>query len=74
MDRPSTASVRSSVYETVQENGRTYHRYKEGSKLFAQAVSCNTGPVLVLTPDPEYMLPNDDVSAAALCALHRKGP
>ena len=31
--RSSTASLRSSVFEGVQENGRTYHRYKEGSKL-----------------------------------------
>ncbi|PVH88934.1 S-adenosyl-L-methionine-dependent methyltransferase [Cadophora sp. DSE1049] len=27
----STNSVRSSVYNYVEENGRTYHRYKEGS-------------------------------------------
>jgi len=26
----STMSVRSSVYEHVEENGHTYHRYKEG--------------------------------------------
>ncbi|KAK4245213.1 hypothetical protein C7999DRAFT_16575 [Corynascus novoguineensis] len=29
----SSASASSSVYRFVQENGRTYHRYKEGSKL-----------------------------------------
>ncbi|KAL2187085.1 hypothetical protein L209DRAFT_685546 [Thermothelomyces heterothallicus CBS 203.75] len=28
----SSASVSSSVYEFVEENGRTYHKYKEGSK------------------------------------------
>ncbi|KAE8443785.1 hypothetical protein EG329_001379 [Mollisiaceae sp. DMI_Dod_QoI] len=27
----STTSVRSSVYDYIEENGRTYHRYKEGS-------------------------------------------
>ena len=27
-------SVRSSLYNYVQENGRTYHRYKEGSMSF----------------------------------------
>lgn len=26
----STASLRSSIYEHVEENGRTYHRYKQG--------------------------------------------
>ncbi|KIW08646.1 hypothetical protein, variant [Verruconis gallopava] len=26
----STASLRSSIYEHIEENGRTYHRYKEG--------------------------------------------
>ena len=25
--------MRSSVYDFVEENGRTYHRYKEGSEL-----------------------------------------
>ncbi|KAN0120251.1 S-adenosyl-L-methionine-dependent methyltransferase [Hyaloscypha variabilis] len=31
--RSSTTSLRSSMYETVEENGRTYHKYKEGSYL-----------------------------------------
>jgi hypothetical protein len=31
--RPSTISVRSSVYAYIEENGRRYHKYKEGSKL-----------------------------------------
>ncbi|KAL1884193.1 hypothetical protein VTK73DRAFT_5329 [Phialemonium thermophilum] len=30
--KSSTMSVRSSIYEHVEENGRTYHRYKQGSK------------------------------------------
>jgi hypothetical protein len=28
----STISLRSSIYEHVEENGRTYHRYKSGSE------------------------------------------
>jgi hypothetical protein len=28
----TSTSVRSSVYKFVQENGRTYHKYREGSK------------------------------------------
>ncbi len=28
----STMSLRSSIYEFVEENGRTYHSYKQGSK------------------------------------------
>lgn len=32
MYRSSTMSVSSSVYHFVEENGRTHHRYKEGSK------------------------------------------
>ncbi|KAJ2893511.1 putative methyltransferase domain-containing protein [Zalerion maritima] len=32
--RSSTVSVSSSVYEVVEENGRTYHKYKEGKYHF----------------------------------------
>jgi hypothetical protein len=28
----STVSVRSSVYDYIEENGRRYHRYKDGSE------------------------------------------
>lgn len=28
----STTSVRSSIYEFVEEYGRTFHRYKQGRK------------------------------------------
>jgi hypothetical protein len=31
--RTSTMSVNSSIYTFVEENGRTYHKYKEGSML-----------------------------------------
>jgi len=31
-DRSSVASVRSTIYEHVEENGRTYNRFQEGSK------------------------------------------
>lgn len=37
----STMSVNSSIYQFVEENGRTYHRYKEGSKFRAYTY---TGP------------------------------
>jgi hypothetical protein len=30
----STISLRSSLYEGVSENGRKYHRYREGSEYF----------------------------------------
>jgi hypothetical protein len=30
-NRSSLGSVTSSLYEHVEENGRTYHRYKSGS-------------------------------------------
>jgi hypothetical protein len=35
----TSTSVRSSVYQFVQENGRTYHKYREGSKssLYVQS-------------------------------------
>jgi hypothetical protein len=28
----STVSVRSSIYDYIEENGRRYHRYKDGSE------------------------------------------
>jgi len=31
--QPSTTSITSSVYNFVEENGRTYHRYKEGKYM-----------------------------------------
>jgi hypothetical protein len=36
----TSTSVRSSVYQFVQENGRTYHKYREGSKssLYVQSL------------------------------------
>jgi hypothetical protein len=34
MASSSTSSVRSSVCGYIQENGRQYHRYKEGSEYF----------------------------------------
>lgn len=32
LNRSETASISSSLFEHVEENGRTYHKYKEGSK------------------------------------------
>lgn len=34
----SSASVASSVYRFVEEFGRTYHRYKEGSELYCSSL------------------------------------
>jgi hypothetical protein len=31
--RTSGTSLRSSIYESVEENGRGYHRFKQGSRL-----------------------------------------
>jgi len=33
-DRSSTQSLRSSLFESVEENGRTYHKYKQGSNYY----------------------------------------
>ena len=32
-DRSSTQSVRDSIYEFIVENGRRFHKYKQGSEL-----------------------------------------
>ena len=50
-------SARSSIYDYVEENGRTYHRYKEGSMLSPSSLKGSW-----LTRVTEYMLPNDEVS------------
>ncbi|TAQ87970.1 hypothetical protein B7494_g3709 [Chlorociboria aeruginascens] len=40
LDTPlSTATVRSSIYDYVVENGRTYHRYKAGTYLLPNDIS-----------------------------------
>lgn len=35
----STISLRSSLYQGVSENGRMYHRYKEGSMFMRISMS-----------------------------------
>ena len=51
----STASVTSSVYDYIEENGRRYHRFKAGSKYptTTRHAQC--------WPPTAYMLPNDEV-------------
>ena len=39
LNRSETASISSSLFEHVEENGRTYHKYKEGSKSIDLIVS-----------------------------------
>jgi hypothetical protein len=38
--RTSTTSVLSGIYNYVDENGRTYHRYKEGKYLLPNDEVC----------------------------------
>jgi len=38
----STMSVASSIYNFVEENGRTYHKYKAGSMLMYTAIITDT--------------------------------
>ena len=52
--RTTTVSLRSSVYDHVAEDGRTYHRYREGSKAFLPHNRID------LSKFPEYPLPNDE--------------
>jgi hypothetical protein len=54
LSRTTTVSLRSSVYDHVEEDGRTYHKYREGSKTF---LSHNQ---IELAKFPEYPLPNDE--------------
>lgn len=52
--RSDTSSIRSSLFEGVEENGRTYHKYHEGSKK-------QTFPWTPASwPQTEYYLPNDE--------------
>jgi hypothetical protein len=38
----STASIASSLYEHVEENGRTYHKYNEGSMKSSRPLGAMT--------------------------------
>jgi len=53
---PTTASFRSSIYD-VEEGGRTYHRYKQGSKTPTSAKAKAS-----VADFSEYPLPDDEVS------------
>ncbi|CZR65016.1 related to methyltransferase [Phialocephala subalpina] len=53
-DQGSTASIGSSILKYRQENGRTYHAYKDGSKgIFPNRR-------LISNSNAEYVLPNDE--------------
>lgn len=63
MYRSSTASLRSSIYQRVEEYGRTYHAYKEGSESFPTTRCSSLWRSSYANHSPlEYMLPNDEVS------------
>lgn len=58
-DRRSAASLRSSIYEHVEENGRTYHAYNSGSEC--QLEDCKYLLMII-----EYMMPNDEIEQERL--------
>lgn len=62
--RGSMMSVRSSVYDYAEENGRTYHRFKEGRKVSLRTVK---SPWLTFI---EYIMPNDEVSVTDMAFLN----
>ena len=50
LDRTSTATPRLGIYEYVEEHGRTYHHYKQGSKSIIYAKGCrclHRNPMLI---------------------------
>lgn len=51
----STTSISSSILEGRLENGRTYHKYKEGSKSHVAAIIDSDGFLTIV----EYSYPND---------------
>lgn len=70
--RGSTNSVRSSVYDFVEENGRTFHRYKEGSKSeFSILFSLMCESRGADERGKEYVLPNDAVRITFLSLKRR---
>jgi len=60
----STSSLRSSIYEYVEEHGRTFHKYKAGSECHSSHDCSTIRRVSVLTwcAQKEYFMPNDRVS------------
>ncbi|UQC80159.1 uncharacterized protein CLUP02_05641 [Colletotrichum lupini] len=64
---PSSVSLRKSLLEYRTENGRTYHRYKDGSTCFQASVP----PWKTLSyPAIEYNLPNDEKELDRLDLQH----
>lgn len=63
--RSSTISLRESIFQYVEENGRTYHAYNKGSKCVMWPES-----YLSLIQTPEYNLPNDDAEQERLDLQH----
>ena len=59
----STTSIGSSILRYRQENGRTYHAYKDGSEI---AIPQDLHVYKVSNTTPEYLLPNDEVRMASL--------
>lgn len=49
LHRTSGTSVRSSIYESVEENGRSYHRFKQGSRL--RLTTYSLAPIVVSLTD-----------------------
>jgi hypothetical protein len=56
-NRSTTTSLGSSIYDSVEENGRTYHRFKEGSE--SSRPSWDRADSLI---ELECVLPNNQVS------------
>ena len=56
-NRSTTTSLGSSIYDSVEENGRTYHRFKEGSEF--SRPSWDRADSLI---ELECVLPNNQVS------------
>jgi hypothetical protein len=46
--RSSLMSATPSVYDFVEENGRTYHRYKQGSMLITYILLASSYPMVGL--------------------------
>jgi hypothetical protein len=65
--RSSLTSLTPSIYEVIEEHGRTYHSYKSGSS--SPFLHCGIdGDKLTLT-ETEYLLPNDEVCSTVLSRL-----
>ncbi|KAK0615117.1 S-adenosyl-L-methionine-dependent methyltransferase [Bombardia bombarda] len=60
---PSTSSLRSSIYQYVEEYGRTFHKYKQGSKCVCVCVCvCELALLRVATEHPSAHVIGTDLS------------